>query len=153
DYAARAARVDAEALAEELKRRLRGEVRFDAGGRALYATDASNYRQTPIGVVLPLDEADLVEAVAVCRQFDAPIMARGGGTSIAGQTCNIAVVTDCSKYMRRVLEIDAARRLGRVQPGCVLDDPRDTASQYGLMFAPDPATHQWNTLGGTSGND
>src|SRR3954453_17965510 len=111
DYAARAARVDVEALASELKRRLRGEVRFDAGGRALYATDASNYRQTPIGVVLPLDEADLVEAVAVCRQFDAPIMARGGGTSIAGQTCNIAVVIDCSKYMRRVLAIDTARRL------------------------------------------
>src|SRR5690348_10371440 len=117
--------VDAEGLAAELARRIRGEVRFDAGGRALYATDASNYRQTPIGAVLPLDKDDLIETIAVCRQFGAPIVARGGGTSIGGQTCNVAVVIDCSKYMRQVLEIDGEKRLGRVQPGCVLDDLRD----------------------------
>src|SRR2546428_3196389 len=91
--------VDAEALDSELRRRIRGEVRFDSGSRALYSTDASNYRQVPIGVVLPLDVNDVIEAVALARRYDAPILARGGGTSLAGQCCNIAVVLDMSKYM------------------------------------------------------
>src|SRR5205809_5286069 len=91
--------VDAEALASELRRRVRGEVRFDDGSRALYATDASNYRQVPIGVVVPLDEDDVVAAVAACRAHGAPVLSRGGGTSLCGQCCNVAVVIDFTKHL------------------------------------------------------
>src|SRR2546425_1003920 len=82
-------RVDAKALAADLQKVIRGEVRFDTGSRALYATDASNYRQVPIGVVLPRDAQDVVETVRLCREFGAPVLARGGGTSLAGQCCNV----------------------------------------------------------------
>src|SRR4029450_11469662 len=98
-------------LARELVARLRGEVRFDDGSRALYATDGSNYRQVPIGVVLPRDIDDVVHTVPAAREFGPPILSRGGGTSLAGQCCNVAVMMDFSKYMNRVLEIDAERRL------------------------------------------
>ena len=104
-------------LDSELRRTVRGEVRFDRGSRALYATDASNYRQVPIGVVVPRDEDDVRAAVAVCRAFDAPILARGSGTSLAGQSCNVAVVLDFTKYMNRILEVDLEKRIARVQPG------------------------------------
>ncbi len=140
-------------LADELSRRVRGEVRFGDGDRALYATDASNYRQLPIGVVIPRDVEDIVEAVAVARERNAPILVRGGGTSLAGQCCNEAVVIDASKYVNRVLEIDATRRRARVEPGTVLDDLRNAAKAHGLTFGPDPATHDHNTLGGMIGND
>jgi FAD binding domain len=89
-------------LRQALKQRVRGEVRFDRGSRALYASDASNYRQVPIGVVVPRDADDVVAAVAVCREHDAPILPRGAGTSLAGQSCNVAVVIDFSKYMNRI---------------------------------------------------
>src|SRR5256884_3082702 len=91
--------VDAEALASKLRSIIRGEVRFDDGSRALYATDSSNYRQVPIGVVIPRDVEDVVSTIAACYRFGAPILARGGGTSLAGQCCNVAVVLDFSKYM------------------------------------------------------
>src|SRR5947199_5572579 len=119
--------VDAEILASELKRAIRGEVRFDDGSRALYATDASNYRQVPIGVVMPRDADDVIAAVALARKFGAPILARGGGTSLAGQCCNVAVVLDFSKYMHDIVEMNPAERFARVQPGIILDDLRDTA--------------------------
>src|SRR5438046_3836886 len=93
--------VDADALSSELRRRIRGEVRFDDGSRALYATDASNYRQVPIGVVIPRDADDVIQTMTVAREFGAPILARGGGTSLAGQCCNVAGVMDTSKYMNR----------------------------------------------------
>ena len=128
-------------------------MRFDRGSRALYATDASNYRQVPIGVVLPRDREDLLNAIAVCRQFDAPIVTRGGGTSLAGQACNAAVVLDTSKYFHRVIAIDAERRLARVEPGTILDDLNRAAAAHGLTFGPDPATHSSCTLGGMIGND
>src|SRR5437763_2777697 len=99
--------VDAAALAAELRAHVRGAVRFDEGSRALYATDASNYRQVPIGVVLPRDIDDVLETLRLCRTYEAPVLARGGGTSLAGQCCNVAVVIDTSKYMNHVLEIDA----------------------------------------------
>jgi FAD/FMN-containing dehydrogenase len=140
-------------LEAELRSRLRGDVRFDAGSRALYATDASNYRQTPIGVILPKDKEDVEAAVAVCRRHDAPILARGGGTSLAGQCCNVAVVMDMSKYMNRVLDIDPERRLARVQPGVILDKLRAETRPFGLTFGPDPATHTHCTLGGIIGNN
>src|SRR6266516_2599181 len=107
---------DAKALAVELRTRIRGEVLFDAGARALYTTDGSNYRQVPIGVIRPIDVEDVIETVAACRRFGVPILARGGGTSLAGQGCNAAVVIDMSKYMHNVIEIDAGKKLARVQP-------------------------------------
>jgi FAD/FMN-containing dehydrogenase/Fe-S oxidoreductase len=145
--------VEATALARALAEAVSGEVRFDAGSRALYATDGSNYRQPPIGVVIPRDDRDVERAVAICRRFGAPIFGRGGGTSLAGQCCNVAVVFDFSKYMNRVLEIDSERRLARVQPGTILDTLRHAAERYGLTFGPDPSTHSHCTLGGMIGNN
>src|SRR5438270_13087396 len=108
-------------LASDLRRSIRGEVRFDRGSRALYATDGSNYRQVPIGVVIPRDADDVVATVDVCRNHGAPILSRGGGTSLAGQCCNVAVVMDMSKYYNRVLDVDPSRPLARLAPGRVLD--------------------------------
>ena len=144
---------DATALEDDLRRSLRGEVRFDAGGRALYATDASNYRQVPIGVVVPVDDEDLIAAVAACRRQGAPIVHRGAGTSLAGQCCNVAVVIDASRHLTGVREIDPTRRIARVRPGTVLDDLRGEALRHGLTFGPDPATHGWCTVGGMIGNN
>lgn len=141
------------ALAGALRRHVRGEVRFDSGSRALYATDASNYRQVPIGVVLPRDADDVVATMALCREHDVPVLPRGAGTSLAGQCCNVAVVLDFTKYMGRVIELDPASRLARVQPGTVLDVLRAAAEAHGLTFGPDPATHGRCTLGGMIGND
>jgi FAD/FMN-containing dehydrogenase/Fe-S oxidoreductase len=141
------------ALGQALARKIKGEVRFDKGARALYATDASNYRQVPIGVVIPRDAADVVATVALCREYGAPIVARGGGTSLAGQGCNVAVLVDFSKYMHGIVSIDAVNKTAQVQPGCVLDHLRKTAEQHALTFGPDPATHDHNTLGGMLGNN
>jgi len=140
-------------LEEELKRTLNGEVRFDRGSRALYATDASNYRQIPIGLVVPHNDADVVAAVAACRKYGAPVLARGAGTSLAGQCCNVAVVLDFTKYMNRVLELDSDARFARVQPGVVLDSLRNRAEMHQLTFAPDPSTHNRCTIGGMIGNN
>ena len=150
---ARSLSVDAIQLSADLARALRGEVRFSVGDRALYSTDASNYRQIPIGVVLPRDAEDVEAAVAICRRVGAPIVARGGATDLAGATCNAAVVLDFSKYMNRVLDIDWNGRVARVQPGTVLDDLRSAAEDRHLTFGPDPATHNRNTLGGMIGNN
>src|ERR1700683_4049233 len=151
--AAKSVRVDAARLAEALRAQVAGEVRFDRGTRALYATDGSNYRQVPIGVVLPRDADDVIATVALCREFGAPLLCRGGGTSLAGQCCNVAVILDFSKYMASILEIDPARRIARVQPGVVLDTLRSAAEKHHLTFAPDPATHDRCTLGGMIGNN
>src|SRR5229473_3827614 len=140
-------------LEAELKRRVRGEVRFDRGSRALYATDGSNYREIPIGLVLPLDEADVVAAVAACRKFGAPVLSRGAGTSLAGQCCNVAVVLDFTKYMNQILELDSERKFARVQPGLVLDTLRNRAEVHHLTFAPDPSAHNRCTIGGMIGNN
>ena len=145
--------VDADRLAQRLRSRLRGEVRFDDSSRALYATDASNYRQVPIGVVLPKNDDDVRETVAACREYGAPILARGGGTSLAGQCCNVAVVLDFSKYMDKILEVNQERQFARVQPGVVLDEVRKAAAKVGLTFGPDHATHSRCTLGGMIGNN
>ena len=150
---ARMKRTEAAALAAALRERIAGEVRFDTGSRALYATDASNYRQVPIGVVIPKSVEDVIATVALCREFGAPLLNRGGGTSLAGQCCNVAVVLDYSKYLNRVLEIDPDRKIARVQPGVVLDHLRAQAERHHLTFGPDPATHNRCTLGGMLGND
>ena len=143
----------ASTLAAELSANIRGEVRFDAGSRALYATDASNYRHIPIGLVIPRDEKDVIAAVAICRKHDAPILTRGAGTSLAGQGCNAAVILDFSKYMNAIGEVDITRNTVQVQPGAVLDRVREKAELHNLTFAPDPATHSRCTLGGMMGNN
>jgi FAD/FMN-containing dehydrogenase/Fe-S oxidoreductase len=144
---------EARALEQALKREIQGEVRFGAGDRALYATDASNYRQAPIGVVVPETTADVMKTIELCRRHDAPVVSRGGGTGLAGQTCNTAVVIDFSKRLNRILSLDPEGRFATVEPGCVLDHLRDAAEVHHLTFGPDPATHDHNTLGGMIGND
>src|SRR5580658_3593425 len=140
-------------LENDLKRAVRGEVRFDRGSRAMYATDGSNYRQIPIGLVVPRDADDVVAAVAVCRKYGAPILPRGAGTSLAGQCCNVAVVLDFTKYMNHVIEIDPEQRFARVQPGIVLDALQKQLRDHQLIFAPDPSTHNRCTIGGMIGNN
>ena len=144
---------EAEALEAELRRVVTGEVRFDRGSRAIYATDSSNYRHIPIGVVLPRTREDVINAVAACRRFGAPLLSRGAGTSLAGQCCNVAVILDFSKYLNRVLEVNPAEQWVRVEPGIVLDTLQGWVKPHGLFFAPDPATHSHCTLGGMLGNN
>ncbi|MCM3878500.1 MAG: FAD-binding oxidoreductase [Vicinamibacterales bacterium] len=142
-----------DALEQALKQTVRGDVRFDSGARALYATDASNYRQVPIGLVVPLDLADVEATMKACRAFGAPVLSRGGGTSLAGQCCNVAVVMDFSKHLTKILELTPEVLSARVEPGIVLDRLRDAAEVHHLTFAPDPATHSRCTLGGMIGNN
>ena len=115
-------------LEAELQKVVKGEVRFDRGSRALYATDASNYRQIPIGLVVPRDAEDVIATVAVCKKFGAPVLPRGAGTSLAGQCCNVAVVLDFTKNMHRILEIDSAAGWARVQPLSTVVKRRETRS-------------------------
>jgi FAD/FMN-containing dehydrogenase/Fe-S oxidoreductase len=136
-----------------LKKSVRGEVRFDPGSRALYASDASNYRQLPIGVIFPRDAADVEAALAACRATGAAVLPRGAGTSLAGQCVNVAVVIDYSRHMNALTSIDPDARLARVEPGIVLDRLRDAAELHHLTYAPDPATHSRCTLGGMIGNN
>ena len=145
--------VDVTALARDLRARVDGEVRFDAGSRAAYSTDASNYRQVPLGVVVPRTVDAAVEAVAVCREHGAPLLGRGGGTSLAGECTNAAVVLDFSKYCTRLLAVDVAQRTCVVEPGIVLDELNRRLTPYGLEFGPEPATHSRCTLGGMIGNN
>ncbi len=145
--------VDAATLAADLRARVDGEIRFDEGTLATYATDASNYRQVPVGVVVPRTVESAVEAVAVCREHGAPVLSRGGGTSVAGQCTNTAVVIDWSKYCTRILDIDADHRRALVESGTVLDDLQDALAPYGLIYGPSPATHASATLGGMIGNN
>src|SRR5262249_31052143 len=136
-----AAKARAQALAAELRAVITGEVRFDDGTRALYAVDGSNYRQVPIGVVIPKTIEEVIRRVALARKPGAPLLPRGGGTSLCGQSCNVAVIVDFSKYLNQILEINPAEKYAWVQPGCVLDHLRNRANQYGLTFGPDPSTH------------
>ena len=140
-------------LESDLRRHVRGEVRFDQGSKALYAADASNYRQIPLAVVVPADVDDLLATLAACRRNDVPFLARGGGTSQNGQCVNVAVVADASKYVNRVVSVDPVACVAIVEPGVVCDTLRDAAEQHGLTFAPDPATHSRCTLGGMIANN
>jgi FAD/FMN-containing dehydrogenase/Fe-S oxidoreductase len=145
--------VDTQRLARDLRRHIEGEVRFDDGNRALYATDASNYRQVPMGVVVPRTTQDVITTVELCRRHGAPITGRGGGTSLAGQCCNVAVIIDSSKYLRRIIGIDTKRKEARVEPGVVLDQLRDAAKVHDLTFGCDTSTHAYCTMGGSIGNN
>jgi FAD/FMN-containing dehydrogenase/Fe-S oxidoreductase len=140
-------------LEQELKQNIKGEVRFDRASRAMYSTDGSNYRQIPIGLVVPRDADDVVLAVAACRKYGAPVLSRGAGTSLAGQCCNVAVVLDFTKYMNKILELNPKQGFARVQPGVVLDTLRAQAEAFKLTFAPDPSTHNRCTIGGMIGNN
>ncbi|MFJ4616731.1 FAD-binding and (Fe-S)-binding domain-containing protein [Streptomyces sp. NPDC088812] len=145
--------VDVHALERDLRSRVDGEVRFDTGTCAAYSTDGSNYRQVPLGVVLPRTVEAAVEAVAVCREHGAPLLSRGGGTSLAGECCNTAVVVDWSKYCNRLLSVDPANRRCVVEPGIVLDDLNRQLAAYGLQYGPRPSTHANCTIGGMIGNN
>ena len=144
---------EAEGVRSELAKVVRGAVRFDAGDRALFSADASNYRHVPIGVVQPYDVDDVLATLDVCHRRGVPILPRGAGTSISGQAVNTAVILDFSRHLDAVVEIDPDRRRARVQPGVVLDDLRAAARPYGLTFGPDPSTHSRCTLGGMIGNN
>lgn len=145
--------LDFAGLERVLRERVDGEVRFDAGSRGAYATDGSNYRQVPIGVVLPHSVEAGAETIAVCARFGAPVLARGGGTSLGGQCTNAAVVIDWTKHCNRVLSIDAEARTCVVEPGLVLDDLNGQLAAYGLKFGPKPSTHSHCALGGMIGNN
>jgi len=148
DTFARAAELEA-----ALRRAIAGEVRFDRGSRALYSSDASNYRQIPIGLVVPRGDEDVMATIELCRTYGAPLLPRGAGTSLAGQCCNVAVVLDFSKFMNRILELDPASRSAHIQPGVVCDTLRNAAERHQLTWGPDPSTHSRCTLGGMIGNN
>src|SRR5437763_758313 len=140
-------------LEHALRDVIKGEVRFGDGDRALYATDGSNYRQIPIGIVVPRDVEDALATMRLCRMHGAPVLSRGGGTSLCGQCCNVAVILDFSKYCNQILELNPREKYARVQPGIVLDKLRSASERYHLTFGPDPATHTHCTLGGMIGNN
>ncbi|HEV3160280.1 MAG TPA: FAD-linked oxidase C-terminal domain-containing protein [Xanthobacteraceae bacterium] len=145
------------ALEKTLERRLKveqtGDVRFDAFTRGRYATDASHYQIMPLGVVVPRSAADAEQALAVCRSEGVPVTPRGGGTSQAGQTVNRAVILDCSRYLNRIVEIDAADRRCVVEPGIVLDELNRALKAHGLWFPVDISTASRATIGGMIGNN
>ena len=136
-----------------LRAALAGEVRFDPYTRHIYSTDASLYAIEPLGVAYPRDADDVVAAIEVARRFDVPVLPRGAGTSLAGQTVGQAVVLDMSRYMHRLVELDAEAGVARVQPGLIQDDLNKVAATHRLMFAPDTSTSNRATLGGMIGNN
>ncbi|MEQ6025613.1 FAD-binding and (Fe-S)-binding domain-containing protein [Streptomyces salinarius] len=140
-------------LEAALRRAVRGEVGFDVTSRALTTMDASNYRRVPLGVVAPTDADDVAAVLEVCRERGVPVVARGGGTSIAGQATGTGVVLDFTRHMNRLVALDPQTRTAVVQPGLVLDRLQDAAAPHGLRFGPDPSTHSRCTLGGMIGNN
>ena len=140
-------------LVEALEARVEGEVRFDTYTRQLYATDASAYEVTPIGIVFPTSTADVAAVVSYCVTEEIPVLPRGGGTSLAGQTVNEAVVLDCTRHMDSVRAVDPDSREARVQAGTVLADLNDRTAEYGLTFGPDPAAGNRSAIGGAIGNN
>ncbi|MBF6561403.1 MAG: FAD-binding oxidoreductase [Candidatus Binataceae bacterium] len=141
------------AMRDSLARSIDGDVRFDAAARALYSTDASNYRRVPIGVVTPRHAGDVARALAFARDHAMPVLPRGGGTALGGQTVNAALVLDFSQYMNAIVAIDPARRVAIVEPGVVQVQLNAAAAAHGLFFAPDPSTKDRCTLGGMIGNN
>ncbi len=148
------AEIDVRGLRRRLEAEIDGEVRFDAAAKGLYATDASNYRQVPIGVVLPRHLEDVVRAHRACHAFGAPLLARGGGTSLSGETVNFAVVLDVSKYLTAVGDADARSASVTCEPGAINEQVnRKVGPQVGMVFGPDPSTHSRCTIGGNVGNN
>ena len=141
------------AIRDELERSIEGDVLFDAASRALYSTDASNYRRVPLGVVNPRHEGDVERTLQLARENRLPILPRGAGTALAGQTANTAIVLDFSRYMNRVVTINPEHSIASVEPGLVQSHLDAALAPYGLFFAPDPATKDRCTLGGMIGNN
>jgi len=144
---------NAQALVEDLRRQIEGEVRFDKMTRVLYSTDASIYQIEPLGVVIPRTDEDVIAVIETANRHKVPILPRGGATSLAGQTVAQAIVIDFSKYMRQVLEVNSEERWARVQPGIILDELNHKIRSSGLMFAPDPSTSNRGNIGGALGNN
>jgi FAD/FMN-containing dehydrogenase/Fe-S oxidoreductase len=142
-----------DSLMDKLATQTTAEVRFDAVSKAVYASEASNYRQVPIGVVIPRTLEDLVKTVNLCQAFDLPILPRGAGTSMCGQAVNAAVILDASKYLNKISFIDTDRWTAIVEPGVICDQLKGAAAHHGLTFGPDPGTHSRCTLGGMIGNN
>ncbi len=142
-----------ETLEQQLSDTLAGEVRFDLYSKALYSTDASLYQIQPIGVVIPKNKQDVIRTVQIASEHKVPILPRGGGTSLAGQSVGEAIVLDMSKYMNQLLEVNVAEHWARVQPGIVLDELNHKLKPHGLMYAPDVATSSRANVGGTIGNN
>jgi len=140
-------------LARDLANTVEGEVRFDLHNRMLYATDASLFQVEPIGVVIPSSVDDAVRAIEFCAARGLPMLPRGGGTSLAGQCTNNAVVIDLSVNCRALLGVDAAARVARVEPGVTIDELNEKLAKDGLFFAPDPATSKHANIGGCIGNN
>ena len=147
------AKIGDSALAARLRREIAGEVLFDAFSRGRYSTDASIYQIEPLGVVVPRDAADVRRCMEIAAEAGIPLLPRGGGTSQCGQTVGEALVVDVSKHMDQVLEIDAAARRARVQPGLVLDRLNAALKPHGLFFPVDVSTSSRATLGGMAGNN
>jgi FAD/FMN-containing dehydrogenase/Fe-S oxidoreductase len=145
--------MDTGGLERALRDSVSGEVRFDAASRALYGSDASNYRRIPLGVVVPESTEDVVRAVDACRRFGAPIVSRGGGTALAGQTVNEAVVLDFSKRQHRILALDPDAKRARVEMGVVCDELVRAARPFGITWGPKPATHDRCCFGGMLANN
>ncbi|MDY3551587.1 FAD-linked oxidase C-terminal domain-containing protein [Gemmata sp. JC717] len=142
-----------DSLVRYLRRHVSGEVRFDDTSRHLYSTDASHYQVRPLGVVLPRTIEDLTVTVQIAAELNVPITARGGGTSLSGQSIGPGIVIDCSKHLNAIGELDVSGRRVRVQPGVVLDHLNRALAPHGLIFGPDVATASRATLGGMIGNN
>ena len=140
-------------LAAELEKRVSGEVRFDPFSRVLYSTDASIYQMEPVGVVLPRSVEDVLAVMEIARDNRVPVLPRAGGTGLAGQSVNHAIVMDFSKYLNQVIEVNPEEQWVRVQPGIVLDSLNRQLLPYGLQYAPDPTTSNRACVGGGIGNN
>ncbi|OLF12538.1 FAD-binding and (Fe-S)-binding domain-containing protein [Actinophytocola xanthii] len=140
-------------LLERLRADLSGEVQFDDYTRQLYARDASMYAITPLGVAFPRDADDVAAAVAAAAEYDVPVVPRGAGTSLAGQTVGPGLVLDLSRHLSRIIELDPEAKVARVQPGVVQDQLNRAAAAHGLMFGPDTSTSNRATIGGMIGNN
>lgn len=145
--------VDVKALKRDLSKKLKGEVRFDKASIAMYSTDSSNFREIPIGVIVPRTQEDVVNTHRICSKYGAPILNRGGGTSLSGETVNFAVVIDHSKYLTKIGKADVERRLVTVEPGAINEQVNIKTGKHGLVFGPDPSSHAQCTIGGNIGNN
>jgi FAD/FMN-containing dehydrogenase/Fe-S oxidoreductase len=148
-----AVKIDVQRLYQELTATIDGEVRFDRSALGLYATDSSNFRQVPLGVVIPRTLGDVANTHRICHRHAAPVVSRGGGTSLSGETVNFAVVIDHSKYLNRIGEPDAVRRLITVENGAINQKVNERAARVNLVFGPDPSSHGYCTIGGNIGNN
>ncbi len=141
------------ALAQELRTNLKGEVLFDRISRVLYSSDASNYQIEPLGVVIPRHVDEICATIEIAREFSVPVIARGSGSSMAGQTLGSGLILDCSKYLNEILDINVEERTATVGPGVILENLNQKLSSLGLAFGPDPASAERATLGGMLGNN